>query len=228
MIKGFLLDIDGTLLDSNEAHAKLWEHAITKFGYDVTSDEIRTLMGMGGDRVLPTLIPGLSTEEGKGAEISDYRKKCLVECIAPSLKPTPGARDLIKVLKKRGMQMVVATSASSEELNSLLHQAEVEDLVNEYTTSSDVKESKPAPDIVAVALKKSRLQPHEVFMLGDTPYDIAAAKKLRIKTIAVRSGGFSQEQLKSATYIFNHPKDVLDNLNRIIHEHDSDNRIHAY
>lgn len=228
MIKGFLLDIDGTLLDSNEAHAKLWQHAITTFGYNVTLDEIRTLMGMGGDRVLPTLIPGLNTEEGKGAEISEYRKKCLVECVAPSLQPTPGARELLASLKKRGMRMVIATSASSEELNSLLHQADIEDLVSDYTTSSDVEQSKPAPDIVAVALRKSGLESHEVFMLGDTPYDIAAAKKLGVKTIAVRSGGFSQEQLKGANYIYNNPKDVLENLERIIYAHADDNQIHAY
>lgn len=228
MIKGFLLDIDGTLLDSNEAHAKLWEHAITEFGYEVTLDEIRTLIGMGGDRLLPSLIPELSTSEGRGRDIADYREKCLVECIAPQLRPTPGARDLVKALKKHHIKAVIATSASSSEVNSLLHQAKVDDLIEDYTTASDVEQSKPAPDILAAALKKIRLEPEEVFMLGDTPYDIASAKKLGIKTIAVQSGGFSLQQLKGAAYIFKDPQEVLQHLDRILHEHAGDNRMHAY
>jgi HAD superfamily hydrolase (TIGR01509 family) len=216
MIKGFLLDIDGTLLDSNRAHAKAWQHALRHFGYEVTAGEVLTLIGMGGDRVLPALVPGLDKNRGRGKEISEFRKKYLLEKVVPSLKPTPGARDLVKELKKRKIKLVVATSASEEEFKNLLKKAQVDDLLSEYTTSSDVENSKPAPDIITAALKKTGLKSAGVLMLGDTPYDIAAAKKAGINTIALRSGGFSDEQLKGAIAIYDDPKDLLNNLEGIL------------
>lgn len=216
MIKGFVLDIDGTLLKSNEAHAKAWEHALKNFGYEVTADEVLTLIGMGGDRVLPALVPGLNKEKGKGKEISDYRRKYLLKKVAPNLKPTAGARELVMSLKKRGIQLVVATSASSEEFETLLKKAKVEDLLDTFTTASDVKRSKPAPDIIRAALRKIKLKPSEVLMLGDTPYDIASAKKNKVKTVALRSGGFSDEQLKGAITIFDDPRDLLKNLDSVL------------
>ncbi len=216
MIKGFLLDIDGTLLDSNEAHAKAWEHALRHYGYDVNHGEILTLIGMGGDRVLPALVPELDVSKGKGKEISEYRKKYLLNKIATKLKPTKGARELVMALKKRNIKLVVATSASSEEFEKLLKQAKVDDLLSEFTTSSDVKNSKPAPDVITAAFDKTGLVKNEVMMLGDTPYDISAADKNGIKTIALRSGGFSDEQLKDAVAIFDNPKDLLNNLDDIL------------
>lgn len=220
MIKGFLLDIDGTLLDSNLAHAKAWEHALKHFGYDVIHGEVLTLIGMGGDRVLPALVPELDSEKGKGKEISTYRKNYLLKEVVPMLKPTKGARELINELKKRKMKLVVATSASGSEFKELLKKANVDDLLDKFTTSSDVNQSKPAPDIITVALKKIELLPVEVLMLGDTPYDIAAATKNGIKTIALRSGGFSDEQLKGAIAIFDNPKDLLNNLENILNGKD--------
>ena len=216
MIKGFILDIDGTLLDSNEAHAKAWEHALRHFGYQVTAGEVLTLIGMGGDRVLPALIPGLDSKKGKGKEIAGFRKKYFLEKIARSLKPTPGARDLIEEFQRRKMKLVVATSSSSGEFMALLEKAQVDDLLNEFTTASDVAESKPAPDVVASALKKTRLDPAEVLMLGDTPYDIASALKNGIRTIALRTGGFSDVQLKGAIAIYDDPKDMLKNIENVL------------
>jgi HAD superfamily hydrolase (TIGR01509 family) len=216
MVKGLLLDIDGTLLDSNQAHAKAWSHALKHFGYEVASDEVLTLIGMGGDRVLSALVPGLDKSRGRGKEISEYRKKYLLDKVVPGLKPTLGARELVKELKQRKIKLVVATSASEEEFKNLLKKAQVDDLLPEYTTASDVENSKPAPDILKVALQKIKLKPSEVLMLGDTPYDIAAAKKTGISTIALRSGGFSDEQLKGAIAIYNNPKDLLKNLDHVL------------
>lgn len=216
MIKGFLLDIDGTLLDSNDAHAKAWATALEHFGYAVTPDEVRTLIGMGGDRVLPTLVPELDVNHGKGKEIAAYRRKYFIDEIASSLHPTPGARELLLALKKRNVRLVVATSASGEELQTLLWQAEIDDLVHKYTTASDVAFSKPAPDLVAAAVKKIQLNRHDVFMLGDTPYDIAAAKKNGIQTLAVRCGGFSDEQLQGARCIFDSPHEILKHIDNTL------------
>lgn len=218
MIKGFLLDIDGTLLDSNDAHAKAWEYAFKHFGYSVKVDEVRTLIGMGGDRLLPTVAPDLDAEKGKGQELSVFRKKYFLEKVAPTLKPTPGARDLLRTLKENNSKLVVATSASSEELETLLKQAKVEDLVDEYVTASDVSMSKPAPDVISAALKKIALPVDEVLMVGDTPYDIAAAKKIGVKTIALRSGGFSDAQLTGAIAIYDDPADMKANLVHILND----------
>lgn len=209
MIKGFLLDIDGTLVDSNEGHVIAWEYAFKNFGYDITRDEIRSLIGMGGDRLLPTVIPGLDPDTGKGKEILEFRKKFFLETIVSDLKPTPGARELILALQQKGIKLVVATSSSKEELTFLLEKAQVADVLNVFVTKDDVENSKPAPDLVNVALKKIELSSDEVYMLGDTPYDIAAAKKVGVKTVALRCGGFSDEQLKGAVRVFDDPSALL-------------------
>lgn len=216
MIKGFILDIDGTLLDSNEAHARTWESALRHFGYEVNTDEIRTLIGMGGDRVLPSLVPDLSAKTGKGKEISEYRKKYFLEKVVYKIKPTQGARDFLLKLEKRQIKHVVATSAQSEELHTMLKSAKIDDLLSDFTTASDVKASKPAPDVITMALKKIKLKSSDVLMLGDTPYDVSAAMKKGIKTIALRSGGFSDEQLQGAIAIFDDPKDLLNNLESVL------------
>jgi HAD superfamily hydrolase (TIGR01509 family) len=216
MIQGFLLDVDGTLVASNEAHVQSWKIALQHFGYNVSVDEIGTLIGMGGDKLLPTLVPGLTNKEGKGKEIADFRKKYFLEHFVPDLKPTPGARTLILELQKRNVKLVVATSSSARELQVLLQKAAVDDLLHEYVTASDVKASKPAPDVIMAALEKIALPPKEVVLLGDTPYDIAAAKKAGVATIALRSGGFSDEQLQGALALFDTPNEVMKNLTALL------------
>lgn len=209
MIKGVLVDIDGTLIDSNDAHAKAWVDAFTEYNYDIAYDKIRPLIGMGGDQLLKKLIPSIDNKEGEGKKITETRKKIFLEKYVKELKPTSGARDFIEILVKNNIRIIVATSASDDELHTLLQSAHVDDLIQEYTTASDVEKSKPAPDIIAVALKKINLTANEVIMVGDTPYDIEAAEKCNVKTIAVRSGGFSDEVLKGAALICDDPYELI-------------------
>lgn len=209
-LSGVIVDVDGTLVMSNDTHAKAWVEAFAAYGYDVKFDQVRPLMGMGGDHVLPTLVPELNDEEGTGKEIASYRRKLIVEQYGPQLKPTKGARALIQKLKDQGLHLIIATSASEQEMEVLLKVAQVDDLLQKTTTSDDAEESKPEPDIIEAALNKAQLVPDRTVMLGDTPYDIEAASKVGVGVIAFRTGGFSDEDLSGAIAIYNDPAELLE------------------
>ena len=210
-LKAVILDIDGTLVLSNDAHAQAWVDAFKAYGYDVPFEKVRPLIGMGGDQVLPKMVPGLNDEEGDGKAIAQKRKELIIERFGPTLVPTKGVRELLLRMQDAGLRLIIATSATSQELSVLLKAAQVDDLLdqNEAATSSDTEASKPAPDIVEVALKKLKMEPSEVLMLADTPFDVQSAKGAGVEMIALRSGGFDDEQLKDALAIYDDPADLL-------------------
>ena len=187
-LRGVLLDIDGTLLDSNDAHATAWVEALRDVGLDVPFEQVRPMIGMGGDKVVPALTG--HQEDHPEAKRAVERKKAHFDRLLPTLQPFPGARALLERLRAEGCVLVVATSAGGDEAARLLEQAGVADLVHEETTKADVESSKPDPDIVHAALQKGGLRADEVVMLGDTPYDIAAARQAGVRTVAVRCGGW--------------------------------------
>lgn len=209
MTRGVILDVDGTLLLSNDAHARAWVEAFAASGYAVPFARVRPLIGMGGDRVIATLAPGLTDQEGEGKAIAGRRQAIFLRQYAPGLAPAPGARALVERLRRDGMRLVVASSARRAELDALLKAAHVDDLLTETTTSDDAEESKPAPDIVRVALSKLEMAPEVVVMLGDTPYDIIAADKAGAEMIAVRCGGWGDADLAGAAAIYDDPADLL-------------------
>lgn len=210
-LQAVILDIDGTLVLSNDAHAQAWVETFTEFGYPVEFEQVRPLIGMGGDRIIPKFAPGLSDKEGKGKEISDRRKELFLDKFSQSLVPANGARQLITKMRSKGLHLIIASSAKSQELSTLLKAARVDDLLSqeEATTSSDAKTSKPEPDIVQVALSRLNTSPQDTIMLGDTPYDIESANKAGVSVIAFRCGGFDNTQLKGAIAIYNDPADLL-------------------
>lgn len=208
-IRGVLLDIDGTLVLSNDAHAHAWVAAYHDFGYDVPFERVRPLIGMGGDKLMATVTPDLSSGEGAGKQISERRKQIFLTRYAGSLEPAPGARDLLLYLRDHGVQMVAASSAKRDELDALLKAARVDDILRETTTASDVAQSKPSPDIVAVALRKLGLPAGQALMLGDTPYDIESASTCGLGTIAVRCGGTDPARLSGALARYDDPADLL-------------------
>lgn len=213
-LKGVILDVDGTLVLSNDAHARAWADAFAEYDYEVPFERVRPLIGMGGDKLMPTVAPGLSDEEGVGKQIAERRKQIFRARYAATLSPAPGSRELLLRLREAGLDLAVASSAKADELQTLLKAAQVDDLIGETTTSSDADESKPAPDIVGVALKKLGLHADEVVMLGDTPYDIESATGCGVRVIAVRCGGFSDEQLSGALAIYDDPADALAHYDR--------------
>lgn len=211
-MKGILLDIDGTLVLSNDAHAEAWVRAFEHFGYTVDFERVRPLIGMGGDKLMPELIPKLGTDTDKASEISKFRSELFLTEYAPSLKPTPGSRLLVQKLQSLNLKLLIATSAKAEELNVLLKAAETDDLLKQATTSDDADSSKPDPDIVHAALKKIGLPPEQVIMIGDTPYDIEAAGRAGVQLIALRCGGWEDKDLTGAVAIYNDPADLLVNF----------------
>lgn len=209
--KGVLLDVDGTLVLSNDAHARSWVEAFARFGYEIRYRDVRKFIGMGGDKLIPKLVPSLNSESGTGKDISEFRSELFLQKYGPKLKSAPGSRKLVERMLGAGIRLMVASSASAKTLEALLEAAQVNDLLNKATTSDDADKSKPDPDIVHAALEKIGLPPDQVVMIGDTPYDIEAAGTAGVRLIAVRCGGWKDEDLAGATAIYDDPADVLDN-----------------
>ena len=204
-----LLDIDGTLLDSNDAHARSWAEVFRRHGLPPTFEQVRPLIGKGGDKVLAELVQ-IDHESPQGKQLSDERRELFLNQYLPRLKPTPGARELVQRLRDEEIQVVVATSAKGGELQALLRQAGVDDLIEQATTADDADQSKPDPDIVHAALERAGVQPVEAMMIGDTPYDIEAAARAGVDTLALRCGGWWDDAaLGRAEAIYDSPADLL-------------------
>ncbi len=206
--KGVILDVDGTLIASNEAHARAWYEVLASAGYRVCVSQLQRLIGMGSDKLLPTAI-GVEKDSPEGKRLTNRRKIVFMQRYLPGVKPTPGARELLEHLHANGHELVVASSAENDELRALLDIVGATHLIQDTTTSSDVAESKPDPDVVQSALEKLRLPPEEAVMLGDTPYDVEAAVRAGVPIIAVRCGGWSDPDLRGAIGVFDDPADVL-------------------
>jgi len=210
--RGVILDIDGTLIDSNDAHTRAWVDALAEEGKDVPFEKIRPLIGMGGDKVLPE-ISDIEKDSEVGKRLSERRSQIFKEKHLPQIQAFPQVRELIKALQQKGIKLQIATSAQENEVGDLLRVAGVPEIADKKTTSDDAEKSKPDPDIVEAALEKIGLGPEEVVMLGDTPYDVEAAKKAGVKSFAFRCGGWWKDaDFKDAAGIFDGPADLLEHL----------------
>ncbi len=208
MLKGVIFDVDGTLVASNEAHARSWVETLSEAGHEVAFDVVWAAIGMGGDKLLPS-VAGIESESPEGKKLSERRWEIFERDYLPHLRPTPGARALVERLAKDGLELIVATSAGGSEAGALLDAAGVRDLMDGATSASDVEDSKPDPDIVLAAVKKSGADASSLVMIGDTPYDVQAATSAGVKLIALRSGGWSNEELSGAVAIYENPADLL-------------------
>jgi HAD superfamily hydrolase (TIGR01509 family) len=206
--RGVLLDVDGTLVDSNGAHAHAWRDAFAAFGFDVAYEEIRRRVGMGGDHLIESLV-GLPPSEPLHHEISARHGERFRAEWLPRIRPIAGARELVIRLAQHGYQYAIASSAHDDELDPLLAIAGVADLCEIRASSSDARRSKPDPDIIEAALARIGVDRTQVLLIGDTPYDVAAARKARIDTIGVRSGGFTDQQLAGAIAVFDDVADLV-------------------
>jgi len=212
LLEGVIFDIDGTLVDSNEAHAQSWMDTFAEAGYDVPFDIVRPLIGMGADKLLPKTI-GVKHDSEEGKKLIKRRSEIFRKKYLPTLRPLEGSRALVLRVRADGLKAIVATSAKDEELQGLLKAAEVADLMEEKATASDAKRSKPDPDIVEAAMEASGISPRNLVMIGDTPYDIEAATRAKVRTIAFRSGGWSDAHLRGAVEIYGGPADLLAHYN---------------
>ena len=199
-----IFDVDGTLIDSNEAHAQAWTHALREHGVSTDVARIRPLIGMGGDKLLPRAA-GVSEDSPQGQAMA-RRKKAVFNELLPTLRPTRGARELVAFLRDSDVGLVVATSADDREMGALLERAGVADLFDLHASKDDAAESKPDPDIVRAALRRAQARPESSIMIGDTVYDIEAASGVHVPTIALRCGGYwSDADLRGAVKIFDDP-----------------------
>ena len=208
-----ILDIDGTLLASNDAHAFAFKEAAATLGVEADLNQIRRLIGKGSDKLIPEAF-GLEAESELGKKLDDLKGRIFKAHYLPSLVPTPGARSLLVRLRNDKRKLVVATSAGQEDVAALLQQADVSDLIENTASADDAESSKPDPDILEAALKKTGEEPLDAVMIGDTPYDVEAARRAGIPIIAVRSGGWKDRDLEGAVGIYDDPADILANYDR--------------
>lgn len=209
-IRVMILDIDGTLVNSNDAHTHAWLDAMSQYGHTVPFEKVRPLIGMGGDKVLPEVL-GIQKDSEEGEKISQARKQIFKERYLPKVQAFPQAYDLLKHMHDNGLTLVIATSSTPDEMQSMLNiiGPNVQDLLAKETSEKDASKSKPDSDVIHAALQKVQAQPSEAMMLGDTPYDIDAAAKAQVQTIAFRCGGWPDSDLMQAVAVYNDPADLL-------------------
>ena len=189
-----IVDIDGTLVDTNYHHAVAWYRAFRAHGFVVQLWRIHRHIGMGGDQLVAALI-GEDADAEHGDGIRDAEKQAYMALI-DEVAPLEGARELIAELKQRGHEVVLASSAKADEVEHYLDLLVVRDLADDWTTSDDVEKTKPEPDLVLAALDKAG--GGEAVMIGDSVWDCEAAKRAGLETIGVLTGGFSREELREA------------------------------
>ena len=197
MLKAVLCDIDGTLLDSNAFHAEAWQRALAEFGFPADFEAIVKQIGKGGDYLLPCFIPE-DKLPGIEREIKSFRKKLFHREYIDRVVPFTDARRLLERMRQEGLRIAVATSSEKEDLEAFKTVLKIHDLIEEDATADDAEKAKPEPDIFEAALKLLELSPEEALALGDTPWDVEAAKKAGVSTVAVQSGGWRREELEEA------------------------------
>jgi phosphoglycolate phosphatase-like HAD superfamily hydrolase len=207
LVRAVLLDIDGTLVDSNDAHARTWVDALTQFGHPVSFERVRRLIGMGGDKLLAEI--GIDKQSPLGRRIDERKAELFARDHLPHLAGFPQARELLVRLIDVGLTLVVATSAKKAEADALLDRCNARDLVPTRASSDDAESSKPAPDIVEAALALAHVPPEAALMLGDTPYDVRAARRAGVHCVGLRSGGWGDDELDGALVIYDDVADLL-------------------
>ena len=201
MLKAVIFDIDGTLVDSVDLHARAWQDAFRKYGHDVAFADVRQQIGKGGDQLIPVfLTPQQQRQYGK--QLEEDRSHIWKSQYMHRVRPFPRVRELVQRILNDGKQIALASSAKADELEFYKRLAKVDDLIKKETSSDDAERSKPYPDIFQAAMAKLHgVEASDAIVIGDSPYDAEAAGKIGIRSIGVRSGGFPDEQLRAAGYV---------------------------
>lgn len=211
MADAIIFDVDGTLVDSVDLHAKAWVDAFRDFGHEVGFSDVRRQIGKGGDQLLPVFLSA-DQIRATGEALETHRGKILKERYLAQVVAFPSVRALLQRLREDGRRVVLASSAKQDELATYKRIAGIEDVVDEETSSDDAQSSKPEPDIFQAALTRlGGLHPDRALVVGDTPYDAQAATKAGLRTIGLLCGGWSVEELMEAGCIavYKDPADLL-------------------
>jgi HAD superfamily hydrolase (TIGR01509 family) len=191
-----ILDVDGTLVDTNYQHTLAWYRAFRQNGITLPMWKIHTHIGMGGDQLVGSLTSE-AVEEEKGDEIR-AAEKALYMALIEEVEPFRESREFIVDLTQSGHTVVLASSAKADEIEHYIDLLDVRSIADAWTTSADVESTKPEPDLVKAALEKAGADAGDAVMVGDTPWDIEAARDAGVDTIAVITGGFSRAELEEA------------------------------
>ena len=212
MIRAAIFDLDGTLVDSNELHVLAWQETFRHFGKEIPIERLREQIGKGGDQYLPVFLNEIEMREF-GKQADEYRGKIFKEKYLSQVRAFPNVRELFERVRSEGKKIALASSGKEDEVRHYEKLAGIEGLADSMTTADQVAHSKPRSDVFIAALRTlGSLPPQEAIAIGDTPYDVEAAKKIELPIIGLLCGGFSEDVLRDegACAIFRDPADLLE------------------
>ncbi len=212
VLSAVLFDIDGTLVDTVDMHAEAWQRAFAEFGKQVAFADVRSQIGKGGDQLLPVFLTE-AEREGFGERLEKWRADLYLREYLPRAQAFPKVRELFERLRADGVKLALASSCKEQELDTYKALCRIEDLIEEATTSKDAERTKPHPDVFEAALEGlGEVPARDVLVVGDSPYDAMAAKKIHLGAIGVLCGGFPASELLEAGYraVYGAPADLLE------------------
>jgi HAD superfamily hydrolase (TIGR01509 family) len=217
MLEAIIFDVDGTLVDSVDLHARAWAEAFAHFGYPVRFQDVRAQIGKGGDQLIPVFVPKPDLER-VGPRLDKYRSELFTSSYLRQVRGFPKVRELVRTLLDSGKRVALASSAKGDELEHYKRIASIEDLIQAETSSDDAERSKPYPDIFRAALHKLRQPPlARCAIVGDSPYDAEAARRAGIRSVGMRCGGFPEDVLRAAGFVrlYDDPAHLLQAYRRL-------------
>ena len=215
-LRAALFDIDGTLVDSNDLHVRCWIEAFAAFDVHFEWDEVRHQIGKGGDLLVPDMLDARQMRRF-GEKVKKLRTKLWKDQYMPRVKPFPGARWSLEALHARGVKLALASSSNEDEVEYYTQLLGVGELLETSTSKRDAEVSKPSPEIFRAALERIGSDEARTLAVGDTPYDILAAHRVPIPIAVVRSGGFEDELLGKAEFLFDDVEELVREIERIDH-----------
>jgi len=196
-LRAFIFDIDGTLVDSNEFHVEAWDLAFRHFGKIFPKEKLHSQIGKGSDQYLPEFLTKEEIERF-GKELDEYRSDVFKKEYRPKARPFPKVRELFQRIRGDRKRIVLASSGKKDDTKYYIELLKVDDLIDGYTSADDADRSKPAPDIFTASLEKVKVSPDEAITVGDTRFDVEAAAKAGLRTIALTCGGTDESVLRKA------------------------------
>jgi HAD superfamily hydrolase (TIGR01549 family) len=198
-MKAVIFDVDGTLVDSVDLHAKAWQKALDHFGHQVPFEDVRAQIGKGGDQLMPVFLSAIELRS-QGEALERYRSELFKARYLGKVRGFPRVRDLFERLRLDKIKIALASSAKADELQTYKEIAGIADLLDAETTSNDAGKSKPHPDIFQAALQRLDLPAEDAVVVGDSPYDAEAASKAGLRSIGFLCGGFRRDDLLAAGF----------------------------
>lgn len=211
-----ILDVDGTLIDSVNLHARAWQDALREFGHEVALDDLRRQIGKGGDQLLPLFLPK-DELDAVGKAVDERRSQIFKDRYLHDVQPFPMVRELLLRMQADGLRIALASSAKTDELAAYKKVARIDDLPLAETSTDDADQSKPNPDIFEAAVQRlGSPDAEQVIVVGDTPYDAEAAGKAGLRTVGLLCGGWPEEALRQAGCVatYHDPADLLAQYDR--------------